>query len=217
MERRKYSLGKLNAEYAVLQMLFWSAAASAYGFLTLLLQFKGFSVKEIGIINSVKLLSTVFFQIIIGVISDKFAKKISLKSIISFLSVLSLIFTFILYKFPISFFQAILLFIGFGATFTCISPLIDALSMVYSEGGRKVNYVWGRAAGSFAWAVSSVLFGAFCDKYDANKLLIIQMILNGLMIILPFFMEKIEVKDKKSNSKEESKQHKSSFISVHFS
>ena len=199
MKIKNYSLVKLNAEYAVLQMLFWSAAASAYGFLTLLLQFKGFSIKEIGIINSVKLLSTIFFQIIIGVISDKFAEKISLKSIISFLSLLSLIFTFILYKFPLSFFQAILLFIGFGATFTCISPLIDALSIVYNKGGRRINYVWARAAGSFAWAISSVLFGVFCDKYNANKLLIIQMILNGLMIILPLFMEKIRNESKDSN------------------
>lgn len=29
-----------------------------------------------------------------------------------------------------------MLFIGFGATFTCISPLIDSLSIKYMNGGK---------------------------------------------------------------------------------
>ncbi len=66
-------------------MMFWTCAASAYAYLTQMLQYKGFTDGQIGVINAVKLFSTVVFQIIIGVFSDRHAERIQLKYIISVL------------------------------------------------------------------------------------------------------------------------------------
>lgn len=63
------------------------------------------------------------------------------------------------YEYKLSFVQTVILFIGFGATFTCISPLIDSLSIKYMNGGKNINYPICRAAGSCAWAVACVLLG----------------------------------------------------------
>lgn len=82
-----------------------------------------------------------------------------------------------------------MLFIGFGATFTCISPLIDSLSIKYMNGGRNINYPICRAAGSCAWAVACVLFGVFCDRYDANRLLILQMLFTAMMLAVLLVMD----------------------------
>lgn len=150
---------KLNIKYAILQMMFWTCAASAYAYLTQMLQYKGFTDGQIGVINAVKLFSTVVFQIIIGVFSDRHAERIQLKYIISVLTVVALLLTSVFYEYKLSFVQTVTLFIGFGATFTCISPLIDSLSIKYMNDGRNINYPICRAAGSCAWAVACVLFG----------------------------------------------------------
>ena len=173
---------KLNIKYAILQMMFWTCAASAYAYLTQMLQYKGFTDGQIGVINAVKLFSTVVFQIIIGVFSDRHAERIQLKYIISVLTAVALLLTFVFYEYKLSFVQTVMLFIGFGATFTCISPLIDSLSIKYMNGGRNINYPICRAAGSCAWAVACVLFGVFCDRYDANRLLILQMLFTAMML-----------------------------------
>lgn len=139
---------KLNIKYAILQMMFWTCAASAYAYLTQMLQYKGFTDGQIGVINAVKLFSTVVFQIIIGVFSDRHAERIQLKYIISVLTAVALLLTFVFYEYKLSFVQTVTLFIGFGATFTCISPLIDSLSIKYMNGGRNINYPICRALGA---------------------------------------------------------------------
>ena len=180
---------KLNIKYAILQMMFWTCAASAYAYLTQMLQYKGFTDGQIGVINAVKLFSTVVFQIIIGVFSDRHAERIQLKYIISVLTVVALLLTSVFYEYKLSFVQTVTLFIGFGATFTCISPLIDSLSIKYMNDGRNINYPICRAAGSCAWAVACVLFGVFCDRYDANRLLILQMLFTAMMLAVLLVMD----------------------------
>lgn len=164
-------------------MMFWTCAASAYAYLTQMLQYKGFAEDQIGVINAVKLFATVVFQIVIGAFSDRYASKISLRHIIAVLTFAAFVLTFVFYQYKLTFVQTIFLFVGFGATFTCISPLIDSLSIQYMNGGRNINYPMCRAAGSCAWAVACVLFGIFCDAYDANRLLILQMLFTGLMLV----------------------------------
>lgn len=88
------------------------------------------------------------FQIIIGVFSDRHAECIQLKYIISVLTAVALLLTFVFYEYKLSFVQTVMLFIGYGATFTCISPLIDSLSIKYMNGGRNINYPICRALGA---------------------------------------------------------------------
>ncbi len=184
---------RLNIKYAILQMMFWTCAASAYAYLTQMLQYKGFTEGQIGVINAVKLFSTVVFQIIIGAFSDRYAERLQLKYIISALTAAALVLTFVFYEYKLSFIQTVALFIGFGATFTCISPLIDSLSIKYMNGGRNINYPICRAAGSCAWAVACVLFGMFCDIYDANRLLLLQMVFTAMMLATALIMDDTSV------------------------
>lgn len=94
---------KLNIKYAILQMMFWTCAASAYAYLTQMLQYKGFTDGQIGVINAVKLFSTVVFQIIIGVFSDWHAERIQLKYIISVLTAVALLLTSVFYEYKFVF------------------------------------------------------------------------------------------------------------------
>ncbi len=185
---------KANVKYALLQMAFWTAASSGYGFMTQILQNMGFGNDQIGILNAVKLLATIIFQMVIGSFSDRFAKKIPLKYIIAVLSAAAAALTGVLYLGPFSFPGAILLFIGFGGTFTCISPLIDSLSVLYNNQGEKINYAWGRAAGSGAYGVASIGFGIFCDTYGVSKLLLIQLVFTLAILVAALWIEGISSK-----------------------
>lgn len=193
----------LNLKYALLQMMFWTAAASGYAFLTQMLQYKGFDEAQIGVINAIKLFSTVVFQVIIGSFSDRYANKIPLKYIIAFLAGISCIVTFIFYGAELSFGFTIIVFIGFGATFTCISPIIDALSLRYINSGVNVNYVAGRAAGSAAWAVACVLFGIIADRFGVDKLILLQLVFTAGIIFAALLMNKIDVAHNNAAKKQE--------------
>lgn len=182
---------KENIKYAILQMAFWTAAASCYAFMTQILEAKGFGSSQIGILNAVKLLATVVFQIVIGSFADKHAKKLSLKIIIALLAGAAAAFTAIFYFGTLSFLGTLLLFLGFGATFTCISPLIDSLSVLYNDRGVEINYAFGRAAGSAAYAVASVGFGIFCDVFGVPKLLLLQLFFTLMILLIAIFMEKM--------------------------
>ena len=57
------------------------------------------------------------------------------------------------------------------------------------NGGKNINYPICRAAGSCAWAVACVLFGVFCDRYDANRLLILQMLFTAMMLAVLLIMD----------------------------
>lgn len=69
----------LNIRYFILQVLFWGAAVANYAFMTQILQYKGFSEVEIGILNGAKLLAGVAFQIWIGSYADTYVYKMPLK------------------------------------------------------------------------------------------------------------------------------------------
>lgn len=173
---------KENIKYALLQMAFWTAAASCYAFMTQILEAKGFGGTEIGILNGGKLFATVFFQMLIGSFADRHGKKIPLKVIIGLLSGAAAVVTAVFYFRDLSFAGTMAVFVGYGASFMCISPLMDSLSVIYNSRGVKINYAFGRAAGSAAYAAASVAFGVFCEKFGSVNLLLVQLIF--LLLIL---------------------------------
>lgn len=199
---------KENIKYALLQMTFWTAAAPCYAFMTQILEAKGFVSSQIGMLNAVKLLATVVFQMIIGSFADKYAKKVPLKMIIALLSGAAAAFTAVFYLGTLSFPGTLLLFIGFGATFTCISPLVDSLSVLYNDRGVKINYALGRAAGSAAYAVASVGFGVFCDVFGVSNLLLLQLSFTLMIMVTALFMGGMPEAAEKSISKKVSAEQK---------
>lgn len=164
--------------------------------MTQILQNMGFGNDQIGILNAVKLLATVVFQMLIGSFSDRYAKKIPLKVIIAVLAAAAAALAGVFYLGPFSFWGTLLLFIGFGGTFTCISPLIDSLAVIYNDQGEKINYAWGRAAGSAAYAVACIGFGVFCDTFGVSKLLLLQMVFTFAILVTALWMEQSKSREK---------------------
>jgi hypothetical protein len=64
--------GWLSTKYIVLMSLYWSLAAVSYSFMTPILEEKGFSGFEIGMVSFFKFLAVIVFQIIIGKVVSRY-------------------------------------------------------------------------------------------------------------------------------------------------
>lgn len=201
-------MSRNNVRYAVLQMTFWTAAAAAYGFVTQILQDKGVGNEQIGVLNAVKLFSTLAVQIGIGSFCDRHAGTIPLKAVVAVLAAIAAILTGILYKGLSSKLGMILLFAGLGGTFPCISPLMDSMAVRCGSSQEPIQYAWCRAAGSAAYAVAGMVFGLFCDRFGVSRLLLVQMAATALIGLaalgVPEPMDKVAVKKKTGEGQTES-------------
>ena len=184
----KHSTKELNIRYFLLQVLFWGAAVVNYAYMTQILQSKGFTSVEIGVLNSAKLLVGVVFQIWLGAFADRTRYTIPLKYLIAVLSAGTGILTVVLYMAGHHFILMLIVSMGFGITFTTLQPLIDSLSMLYCSHGVYINYAKGRMGGSIAWALLCVLAGLYCDWFGLKTFPLCGLFLVLLLASMACFM-----------------------------
>lgn len=184
----KHSTKELNIRYFLLQVLFWGAAVVNYAYMTQILQSKGFTSVEIGVLNSAKLLVGVVFQIWLGAFADRTRYTIPLKYLIAVLSAGTGILTVVLYMAGHHFILMLIVSMGFGITFTTLQPLIDSLSMLYCSHGVYINYAKGRMGGSIAWAFLCVLAGLYCDWFGLKTFPLCGLFLVLLLASMACFM-----------------------------
>lgn len=196
---------KLQIAYCFSEGGYWLTAVVLGAFITPLLMSKGFSEYEIGFITAVKCIATCIFQILIANFADKYAKKIQLKYIISVLLGIGFVTSIVFYLTTPGFYVTLIIFVLFGIGITCTSPLIDSLSALFMNCGRKISFTVARACGSVTWAVASLLLGTFCTVYGENNLLLLQTIFIGFLIAVILLMEKVP-KDEDGAKKQENEQ-----------
>lgn len=188
---------KLTVTYSLLQWTFWMIAASAMAFLTPILEAKGFSAAEIGVLNTFKYISVMVFQLLLGSFADRHVETVPLKTIINVLSVIGLAATLLFISIGNAFWMAAIVVILFGATIHCLEPMIDALSLHYMNSGRRLNYTFSRAMGSASWAVFCIILGILAERRGINALLIFQAFSLGLMVLINTSMDKVKVRSLK--------------------
>lgn len=216
-EKCRGKTDSLNKKYFLLQMLFWGGAVIIYAYKTQILTSKGYNEVEIGILNSAELFVGAFFQIWIGSFADRNAARIPLKYLIAILAggtiVLSVAFYLVEKSFPAMF----LISVGFGMTFTTISPLLDSLSVLYVNHGYPVNYAKGRSGGSVAWAVFCVLAGIYCDKIGVKTFPLLEVVFALFLLVLVLAMpwKRIQTSRISEQPKQREQVHTVSYILKH--
>lgn len=198
----------LTVKYCALQGTYWMLAAVGLAFVTPLLETKGFQGTEIGWLNAVKYISVIVFQILIADFSDKHAKTVPLKWIMQILGVIGIVDAIIFWFAGKNFILMVFVFILFGLSVNCLSPIIDALSIQYMNHGRNFNYSISRATGSGCWAISCVIIGMFSDAFGVNNIMLLQIgatifFLLVTVIMDPVDLSKGEVKKEEQPSQKE--------------
>ena len=88
---------RITVKYCFLQGGYWTLAAVAMAFTTPLLEAKGFSGTEIGILSAVKYLAVLIFQMVLGSFADKHAEKVPLQRMLILMTFVNIIFSFLFY------------------------------------------------------------------------------------------------------------------------
>ena len=193
---------RITVKYCFLQGGYWTLAAVAMAFTTPLLEAKGFSGTEIGILSAVKYLAVLIFQMVLGSFADKHAEKVPLQRMLILMTFVNIIFSFLFYLTGHTMWMAMLTLIIFGMTIHCASPLVDSLSIQYMNHGVKMNYAISRACGSLCWAVFCVVVGLIADAFGANRILIFQIIVSFLFAFFAFNMDAVDFsKERKKKEK----------------
>lgn len=200
-ERMKKEDVSLNIKYFLLQVMFWGAAVVIYAYKTQILKFKGYTAVEIGILNSAELCAGAFFQIWIGSFADRYAYKCPLKYLLSVLSGGTVLMSVAFYLTGKNFLVMFLISVGFGVTFTTISPLLDSLSVLYVNHGYELNYAKGRTGGSIGWAIFCVLAGVYCDKIGVKTFPLMAVVFSAILLVLLRTMPWDGMKNEKQTEK----------------
>lgn len=156
---------------------FWPAMLAGY-MLVILLQEKGFSNTDIGIVLSVNSIISILIQPLWGMLSDyiRSIKKVFLLCLTCITVLLSSIY-FI--KSPI----VIIALIFLDITFRCgLVYLLDNWVMSKVKEDRALDYGVIRVAGSITYSLVSYLFGMVISRFSAASILPINFLL-GLCII----------------------------------
>ncbi len=211
----------ITVKYCFLQGGYWTLAAVAMAFTTPLLEAKGFSGTEIGILSAVKYLAVLIFQMALGSFADKYAGRIPLQRILIIMTLINIIFSFLFWWSGHTFWMAMVTLIVFGMTIHCASPLVDSLSIQYMSHGVKMNYGISRACGSLCWAVFCVVVGWIADAFGVNQILLFQIVVSILFLFFSYIMDPVDFSQKKSENvntmpSEQDQVHSCVYLLCHF-
>ena len=210
---------KLNATYAGVQGSLWMGLAVCMAFITPILQQKGFSNAQIGVLLAVKSIATMISQIAISSVADRYASRIPLNYITAIVTAVAIAGNVVFWLFPVSFAVSCVLFFLFGSSTFCLSPLIDSMGMKFMENGRKLNYTLGRSAGSAMWAFACIFLGWLMKKKGADGLLVFHIIVLASLLFFLVRMENCKPEKKvdvKAEAEKKAEAHSIWYLLTHY-
>ncbi|EOS62099.1 hypothetical protein C815_00226 [Firmicutes bacterium M10-2] len=181
-------MNKVQMKYNFLHILYWMNTLSIVGFVAVLLQSKGLSNTEIGIVTGASSMTTIFLSPILSAQCAKI-KKLSLQQLlIVFLTIECGSFLSIGFL-PLSKAVLMILYIGLYALNISTVPLVSTIAMNYIEEGKKINFGLSRGLGSISYAVSAVIAGQLVSHFAPSSLCLLcigsAVICMLILIVLP--------------------------------
>lgn len=161
----------LTVRYSVTQFSHWAASSGAAAFATTYLLGKGIAPGVVGLLLALAGLASCFTQPILAGLADR-AKDFLLVRLLIVLSVFSG-GCYVMQLIPGLPLWAIALCYGLGIwSSDVMSPLLNALSVAYNEGGYPINYGAARSLGSVATAVSNLVLGYVLARLGSAWMLV---------------------------------------------
>lgn len=179
---------RLKIQYAMILGVYWIVMAIFSVFVVPLLRQRGFNNNQIGILLAVRSFACIGIQPVVASFSDRHAKEIHLKYIISVIIGISLISTIILSGHNFGFFGTAVIFAFLGATINALTPMYNSLAMQYLYLGIDLNFSLARGCGSLSWAFSCIFLGYMVDALGVESNLVLQacVLVLSLLLILTF-------------------------------
>jgi PPP family 3-phenylpropionic acid transporter len=195
---KETTIKSLTIKCAGLQGIYWMAFCASYSFASVFLLAENFENQQIGFLLALSNIISVFLQPAIGSFVDK-TMKISLKSIISYISFINIILlsglVFVADSIVV---KAILYSIILTLTLT-VQPLLNSLIFEYINEGKEINYGVTRGIGSISFAFISFILGLLLNRYNPYFLLFVCGGLFTSLLLLIQTLPKTEVQKRQKN------------------
>ena len=174
----------LSLQIAGLQGFYWMIYCPIASFASVYLLSKNFSNQNIGWVMAIANILAVVMQPVSGALIDRFL-KISPKLVLSLMTGLSMILLSGLVFLNIGMVWLAVLYVGVIALLFTMQPLVTSLTFEYINAGHDVNFSVTRATGSIFFAVLSTLLGIWINRYSADILPVICLILYvGFLVLI---------------------------------
>ena len=173
---------RLDLHYMVMQAGFWAMFGAICAYQAALLLDRGFSNSQVGLIISVRCLTGIFSQPLLGIFSDRHP-NIPLKAIVSVCMAVSFVAGLALLL-PLDMAGTLAVFALIGAFEVSAYPLMDAMAIQFINDGIPIHYSLGRGIGSFAYAVCCALLGVLTAARGTEAVLPVHSALVLLEVVL---------------------------------
>lgn len=178
------SLRRLDGHYIAMQMGFWAMYAAICAYQAALLQERGFTNSQAGIVIAVRCLAGIVCQPLLGGLADR-RPDIPLRRIVGLSLAVSLGAGICLLLFPeMGLGGTLAVFAVLGALEISSYPLMDAMAIQFINAGMPIRYSLGRGLGSLAYAVVCVFLGLQVRHLGVETTLVTHAGLMALEIIL---------------------------------
>lgn len=178
------SLRRLDGHYIAMQMGFWAMYAAICAYQAALLQERGFTNSQAGMVIAVRCLAGIVCQPLLGGLADR-RPDIPLRRIVGLSLAVSLGAGICLLLFPeMGLGGTLAVFAVLGALEISSYPLMDAMAIQFINAGMPIRYSLGRGLGSLAYAVVCVFLGLQVRHLGVETTLVTHAGLMALEIIL---------------------------------
>jgi PPP family 3-phenylpropionic acid transporter len=190
------NINHLSKHYAAIQSLHWANITCLLAYAVVILQERGFTNAQIGVIIAVRYCSSIVAQPIVASMADRLRDRIPLK----YFNMTMLVFAFIanmcLFFTKTNFVLTLLMFLLIGCSVGIVGPLNDSLAMQYINGGYKLNYSLARGFGSITSAFVCLALSWFVGQFGNNVVLIVHSVLLSIeFLVLAFWPNYLDDND----------------------
>ena len=166
----------LTLQYTFHQMAYWASAAGVLSFATAFLLAKGFAASQVGVLLASGNLLSCALQPLLADQADRASGNILNRMMVG-LTALSMLCFGTLLVLPVPRWLFGLLYLLGVFTFDAMMPLMNAISVSYSEQGRYINYGLGRGIGSLAFSLAALAIGEVIARFGPDWMLRIVLVL----------------------------------------
>lgn len=175
-------------QYTLLQCLFWISGSIMFGYSAVFMHYKGLTDTQVGIAAGSACFFLLFFQPLV----DKMIQKspwLTPKRMTLILMVIANVLYALMGFLALPAAGIIVFYILTNCVFNCASPLTTTMGMDYLNQGHKLNFLFSRGMGSFAYAVSAFILGQLVERFNAGLLPYAFTLSQVSLFILVLFME----------------------------
>lgn len=179
---------QLGRHYAALQGIYWANIASTAAYAVVLLQSRGITNTQIGVIMAFRALASIILQPFTASLADRMQQRIPLKYFGIILILIAFSANLALFFSGGGFIALVIIFMVMGASENVLAPINDALAIQYINGGYPLNYSVARGIGSLSFAVSCLVLAALVSRFGVESTIILHgtLLLSLALVLITF-------------------------------